>query len=297
MGYLIQNDFKKLIQAENLAQILGNDYSILDSLALSAVQTATSYLTQKYITAQEFQDTQRWDSTVVYKATNRAYLDAPAYNAAATYAFGALVLQAGSVYKCTTAISVAEPFNPAHWTLLGAQYAMFYAAYPNPLFTLTNVYVVGDLVFWGTSSWRCLKATVGGSHESDLQAVYSQQIPYGNAFPDSPGQTQWQVVAPVPYTIPAGTDILDTTYWTAGDNRNQELLNYTIDIALYRMHKRIAPRNIPDLRVKAYDDAIRWLKDAGAVANSGITADLPRIQPRSGARIRWGGDVRKQTGY
>lgn len=297
MAYLILNDFKKLIQQENLSQIIGSDYSILDSLALSAVQTATSYLTQKYITAQEFQDTQKWDSTVVYKAANRVYLDAPAYNAAGTYILGALTLQAGNVYKCTTAITVAEAFNPAHWGLLGVQYALFYAKYPNPLFTLTNNYNIGDLVFWGTSSWRCLRATDHGSHEGALQSVYSQQIPFNNIFPDAIGQTQWTAIAPIPYTIPATTDILNTTYWAPGDNRNQELLNYTIDIALYRVHKRIAPRNIPDLRVKAYDDAIKWLKDAGAVNNSGITADLPRIQPKSGARIRWGGDVRKQNNY
>lgn len=296
MAYLIQNDFKKLIQQENLSAIIGNDQSILDSQALSAVQTATSYLTQKYITAQEFQDTQKWDATVVYKATNRVYLDAPAYVSTITYSVGNLVLQAGSVYRCNTS-GATGAFDPTQWDMLGLQYTLFYAAYPNPLFILTNVYKTEDIIFWGTSSWRCLIATVTGSHTADLQAVYSQQIPYANTFPDTPGQTQWQAIAPIPYTVPAGTDILNTTYWTPGDSRNQELLNCVIDITLYRVHKRIAPRNIPDLRVKAYDDAIKWLKDAGDVGNSGITADLPVKQPKSGGRIRWGGNVRTQTTY
>jgi hypothetical protein len=296
MSYLIQADYKKLIQTENLSQIIGNDFSILDSVSLSAIQTATSYLTQKYITGQEFQDTAKWNSAVVYKATNRVYLDAAAYVTTNTYNVGDLTLQAGNISRCNTGATTGA-FDPTKWDLLGAQYAIFYAAYPNPLFILSNTYLVGDLVFWNTSSWRCQIATVGGSHEADLQAVYSQQIPYNNSFPGSPGQTQWVAVVPIPYVVPAATDILNTTYWTPGDSRNQELLNFVMDIALYRMHKRIAPRNIPDLRIKAYDDAIKWLRDAGDVGNSGITADLPVKQPKSGGRIRWGGNVRTQTGY
>lgn len=296
MAYLIQSDYKKLIQTENLSAIIGNDQSVLDSTALSAVQTATSYLTQKYIVAQEFQDTGKWDSAIVFKVTNRVYLDAPVYVAATIYAVGNLALQAGSVYRCNTA-GATGAFDATKWDLLGAQYAMFYAGFPNPLFILTSVYKVGDLVFWGTSSWQCITATVIESHTGQLQSVYSQNIPYGNTFPDTPGQRQWSAVAPIPYTVPAATDILNTTYWTPGDNRNQELLNCVIDITLYRVHKRIAPRNIPDLRVKAYDDAIRWLRDAGDVGNSGITADLPVRQPKSGGRIRWGGNIRTQNTF
>jgi hypothetical protein len=294
LAYLINSDFKKLIQSENLSQVIGNDQSILLSMALTAVAECTSYLVQRYITTQEFQDTLQWDGTKQYKATNRVFLDASAYNPAATYTLGVLVLQAGNVYRCSTAIPVAEAFNPAHWTLLGAQYAMFYAKYPNNLFQVTATYGVGDLVFWNDRSWKCLIATVAGTHNSNLQAVYSQQIPYGNSFPDAIGQTQWQGQAPIPYAVPAATDILNTNYWTAGDNRNQQLVSYTIDIALYHVHSRIAPRNIPDLRVKRYDDAIKWLKMAG---QGDITADLPIIQPKSGGRIRWGGMVRTQTGY
>jgi len=294
--YLIQSDYKRIIQSENLQALIGSDQSILDSLALSAVQTATSYLTQKYITAQEFQDTLEWDPAVVYKATNRVYLDADAYVPATVYAIGNLVLQGGNIYRCNTA-GATGAFNAAQWDLLGAEYTMFYASYPNPLFLLTNVYAVGDVVFWNSNSWKCLIATVTDSHWADLQSGYSQNIPYGNILPDAVGQNQWQAIAPIPYTVPAATDILDTAYWTPGDNRNQELLNAVIDITLYRVHKRIAPRNIPDLRVKAYDDAIKWLKDAGDVGSSGITADLPVKQPKSGGRIRWGGNVRRVTDF
>ena len=83
-------------------------------------------------------------------------------------------------------------------------------------------------------------------------------------------------------------------YWKFGDNRNQQLVNYFIDIALYHVHSRISPRNIPDLRVKRYDDAIKWLKMAG---RGDITAELPLIQPKQGARVRYGGQVKNINTY
>ena len=295
MAYLILSDFKKIIQSENLNQVIGNDMNVLTSGMQTAAAECISYLVQKYITAQEFQDTLPWSNTAVYKATNRVYLDAPAYNASAIYAIGDLTLQSGNVYRCNTTISVAEPFTAGHWTLIGAQYAMFYVGYPNPLFQLSTTYSVNDLVYWNDRSWKCLIATIGLSHEGALQSVYTQQIPPGNSFPDAPGQNQWEGKAPIPYVVPAGMLPTDTSYWTAGDNRNQQLVMYVIDITLYHIHKRIAPRNIPDLRVKAYDDAKKWLKDAAQ--GDYITADLPRIQPRSGARIRWGSNVRTQNVY
>ncbi len=296
MSYIILNDFKSLIQSQNLMQILGNDLSILATNIQKAQKEAISYLVQKYLTAQEFQDTNEWDPTLSYKATNRVYLDAAAYVTANTYNVGALTLEGGNVYQCNTA-NTTGVFAPANWNLLGAEYAIFYVDFPNPLFNLNNVYAVGDIVFWGTSSWQCLTATIPETHIGDLQAIYSQQIPATNSFPGSSGQTQWQAIAPIPYVVPAATSILNTTYWTPGDNRNPQLVGYTIDIAVYHATPRLAPNNIPDIRVKRYDDAIKWLKDAGDVGSSGITADLPVKQPKSGGRIRWGGNVRRANDY
>jgi len=54
MAYLIQSDYKKLIQADNLAQILGNDYTMLPQIESAAVSEVTSYLVQKYDVAKEF---------------------------------------------------------------------------------------------------------------------------------------------------------------------------------------------------------------------------------------------------
>lgn len=44
-----------------------------------------------------------------------------------------------------------------------------------------------------------------------------------------------------------------------GDNRNAMLVGLTVDIAIYYMYK--TQESIPNIRVKAYDDAVAILKD------------------------------------
>lgn len=62
------------------------------------------------------------------------------------------------------------------------------------------------------------------------------------------------------------------------DPRNQKLVEVVCTIALYHMHKRLSPNNIPDFRKKEYDgdgdayimSAIKWLM---LVRNGDITPD------------------------
>lgn len=41
---------------------------------------------------------------------------APLYSSSSTYALKDCVMYEGKLYRCTTAISTAESWNPAHWT-------------------------------------------------------------------------------------------------------------------------------------------------------------------------------------
>ncbi len=52
------------------------------------------------------------------------------------------------------------------------------------------------------------------------------------------------------------------TYFTKGDNRNQQMVAYMLDIMIYRMYTRIAPKNIPEDRKHNYDIALIWLQNA-----------------------------------
>lgn len=294
MSYLISSDYKKVVQAENLLQVTGSDLSILSGIELLAQAEAISYLTQKYDTSVEFTDTLVFNPAVSYKAGQRVYLDGAAYSATATYTIDDIVVQNKNVYICTTAVTSAEAFDPNKWELLGAQYKIFYVTLPKQAFDYMLYYSKGDEVYWKNKTYICQIASVSMTHEAALQLGTYSNEPLQNVFPDDPvnGQTYWG--AGTAYSVTAGTLPTDTSKWTAGDNRSQQLVSYCCDIALYHVHSRIAPRNIPELRVKRYDDAIEWLKAAG---QGKITAALPLIQPKRGRRVRFGGNVKNQNSY
>lgn len=295
MAYLQRNDYKQLIQADNLNQIINSDATILSGVELAAQAEAISYLTQKYIVTEEFADLLTWSTTVSYKAKQRVTIDAAAYNATSgTYVPTDLVLQAGNIYECAANIAVPEPFAPVKWVLIGPQYKIFYVTLPADEFNLNHAYKVGDSVFWKDSVYTCKIATGSLTQEQYIQYGLYSNVPAANVFPDDPdnGVIFWGVG--VPYSLNPGVRPDESDFWTAGDNRNPQLVNYFIDIVLYHVHTRIAPRNIPELRVKRYDDAIKWLKMAG---RGEITAALPLIQPKSGARIRFGGHIKNVNSY
>lgn len=293
--YLIKADYRKQIQDVNLNQIISSDNAILDSAQLTAQAESLSYLRQKYDVDKEFTDTTIWSNSLPYSALNRVYLDADAYSITSTYALNALTLYNGSVYKCTTAVTVAEPFNTAKWLLLGAQNTLYYAKLPALQFNLKRTYKVGDVVYWVDRTYTCLKPTTILSHETALQYGAYSNLPLQNVFPDDPneGAKYWRP-ANTAYTVSAGTSINDSTKWTKGDNRDQQMVTYMIDITLFHVHSRLAPRNVPQLRIDRYTHAIQWLQMAGQGA---ITASLPLLQPSQGNRIRYGGNIKNQNSY
>lgn len=293
MSYLIIQDFKKQIQSDNLQQIIGSDLEVLKTAELQAIEEAYGYLTQKYDTAQEFTDTSIWNIQSPYQATDRIYLDAPAYSATLTYSLNVLTSHSGKVYKCTTAITTGEAFNPAKWQLIGDQYDMYFAKYPKPLFNYLQTYRTGDQVFWKNKNYTAQRNSPAADPMNIQYRVYGN-VPPPSVFPDDPAEGSVYWGSGTAYTVPAGTLPTDTNFWTAGDNRTQSVLMIVIDIALFHLHSRIAPRNVPDLRKERYLNAIDMLK---AFAGGSMTAKLPVLQPKSGARIRFGGNIKNINSY
>jgi hypothetical protein len=153
---------------------------------------------------------------------------------------------------------------------------------------------VGDRVFWKNKSYTCRVQTQTLSHELSLQYYQTNNVPYTNAFPDDAqfGLQQWGTGEP--YIIDAGTDILNQSIWADTDNRDQQMVMYLVDITLYHLHSRIAPRNIPQLRMDRYDAAIEWLK---MCAKGDVSPGLPVLQPRQGSRVRYGSQIRNINSY
>jgi len=222
-------------------------------------------------------------------------------------------LQAGNVYINTTPVTTPSAFNPAQWDLLGPQYNIFYVSYPYPQFDYYGFYSIGDKVYWAGNVYTALQPSQYIGHDAELQIGQILPTNVRNVFPNSgtEGIQVWGVG--VSYSIPAGTLPTDATKWTDGDNRDQKLLMVCIDICLYHLHARIAPQNIPNLRVERYigkqEDraisvkkvtyptysALGWLQ--AAAEGDDITPAMPRVQPNSGMRIRHGGVPKNINSY
>lgn len=67
--------------------------------------------------------------------------------------------------------------------------------------------------------------------------------------------------------------LIDTDYAKTGNDRNQLLVLKTVDIALYNIHSILNPKQIPDIRIKRYDDAIAWFMQVnrGEINPVGLT--------------------------
>ncbi len=74
--------------------------------------------------------------------------------------------------------------------------------------------------------------------------------------------------------IPKDTtwDVVPSNFFVKGDNRSRLMKKILVNLAIFELHKLINPRNIPDLRLEAKDDAMTLL---GKIESGKVTADLP----------------------
>lgn len=292
MAYLRYQDYIKTIQDVNLQQIISGDDTQRTLSEVAAQEIVIERLTAKYDTSREFTDTNPYSFTTSYLAGQRAELNFPAYNALTAYVVNNLAVNAGSAYICTT--NTTGVFTPGNWFLLGKQYDLFYITYPYPYFSYSLFYNVNDKVFYKNNVYTAKIATKSIDQQGALQFGVLDNIPPPNIFPDDVtlGTTYWGVG--VPYSVTAGVLTTDITKWTKGDNRNPSLVRRVVQICVYDIHERIAPRGIPEQRANAYTEAIAWLD----MAKEGeITVRLPLIQPKIDGRIRYGGAVRNINNY
>ncbi len=289
--YLTDNDYIT-IQNNQLNQIVQGNYDRLYAAERAAQEEISSYLVQRFDISNEFTNTGTWDKTITYNPGDRIYLDAPLFSTANSYGTNDLVTFNNLIYSANLNI-IPGIFNTSQWTLLGKKYDLFYGKFPFTQFNINNYYTKGDQVFWKGFIWTAVTNTTTISGEDAIQYVYYSNIPLSNVFPDSLANSDNQFWAnKTAYNIPAGTLPTDSTKWVKGDNRGQQTMLYLIDLSIYHLHSSIAPMNIPELRVKRYDDACKWLR---RVSLGEITANFPLKQPSQGLKRKYGGKVRNQN--
>lgn len=85
-------------------------------------------------------------------------------------------------------------------------------------------------------------------------------------------------------------------YWRLRDPRDPKLVGFAVDVTLFNLFTRVAPRKIPELRVSLYNQAKEWLT---MVRDGNMTPDLPRPlkQADNSDTIRWGSNAPQQYHY
>lgn len=86
---------------------------------------------------------------------------------------------------------------------------------------------------------------------------------------------------------------VDAIFSATGSNRDPVILMYAVAIALYLLHERINPRQIPEFRKERYNAAMDWLE---AVKNEEINPPgLPVPSTGDKDYIRYGSNPRRSN--
>ncbi len=224
MAYLRQRDYDRVILDAELQQIIDTDKGIQSLAELTSKAEVYKWLKQKYYLDWEFTDTNIFSQSAIYTGNNRVELYFTAYDITKTYVVGALVskIDANGInqqYVCKTAITVPAAFDPTKFTNIGVQYDLCYLQLPYPLFQLiTGFYKPGDIVFWKGNLYICQKGTQQLDKNNRIQAVFDQDIPFPNIFPDDSqnGVSFWG--NPIPYNIAGLAPNIPVSTYTAWSN-------------------------------------------------------------------------------
>lgn len=133
--------------------------------------------------------------------------------------------------------------------------------------------------------WSSVTAYVVGNHVHDAEGNIYISIQNGTNKP----------VTDVLYWTPV-TVTVNSTYWAEGDNRYSLFIELAMDMALYLLHARINPRNIPDLRIERNKEALDQLDRWASGTDNAEVKELD-AEAKEGYSITWQSATDKMNNY
>lgn len=95
--------------------------------------------------------------------------------------------------------------------------------------------------------------------------------------------------------VPANTNHNDDDFWETVEPRDPLIVEFMVDLTLYRIHSRLAPNQIPEHRIQRRDDAIAFLKKVAKFEiNTGWT---PADAENGNSAISWGSNTKESKTY
>lgn len=170
MGYLLYSDYNRIIQTENLQQIISNDDSIRLYSEQAAYEEVISYLIQKYDVGQEFEDTQIYSMTGIYNAGQTVQLSGVTYSGATTYNSNDIVQYNNLCYYCSGTSQGLLPFqHPQHWEYKGTE------------FNSAITYLDSEYVIYSGSTYYTSGSSVGIPGETGSTWIFQPSQTYSSA--------------------------------------------------------------------------------------------------------------------
>lgn len=108
----------------------------------------------------------------------------------------------------------------------------------------------------------------------DLDAIFISINAYSNSATYSEGDyvhSNWEIYKA---KVDSPGALTNNDDWEKGDPRNQRLVEVIVDIAVYNMHSRLTPSNIPQIRIERYESATSWCE---MVLKNQLNPGLPKL--------------------
>jgi hypothetical protein len=176
-------------------------------------------------------------------------------------------------------------------------YTKVFKDYKN--FSTATAYAVGDLIYYTEVAWAGTTTYALNARISYNGNIYkSLQAANLNKNPETQ-PTWWSLVCEDELffyciLVSTGNYPENATYFTQGDNRNPIIREYVINLAIYELQYRIAPRNIPEWRRIQHDEIISHL---GRISDGKDTLLLDTYADDKGHNIEYEFITKKSFDY
>lgn len=322
--FLISADYKRRILEYDLEQLVMDstdpnnqytrnlDFDVLYAVELQAEAEITSYLIKRYDLAEVFRPTTVFDIYNQYTANSLVQVIEQEFQTGVTYNIGDRFSYSAApnedyIYTCSNTGYTGNTPNLAPTYFSGGivkNGQLFYTPAPAQPYLINNSYPVGSVVFYKDY----LYTATTYNDNSRLIEFQGTDVASDNGSAYIPGVTKdWEkywTKSPSKYIVQGRYPDYDYTsgYWAMGDNRNQLIVQFMLDITLYHTAARVNPRNVPELWAIRYDGNTPY-QTGGTIGllkkiNEGqMNLAVPELAPIQGQSIFWTSDARRNLDY
>lgn len=299
--FLTDNDYLKVSLSESVRELIEENYNEWLNAEQVAMKEMISYIKQRYDTDTVFVGTTVFNYSYTYKAKRLVSYTEDEYNELTAYSVGDRVSYDGYIYQCIQAAQGIKISNEAYWVQRVKDGTLYHGTTPEADWDKDTSYEVGDVVFYKDKTYTAVQSnknilptsstaiwgsgtayTIAADQTPDIE--YHEEITYALndkvTFEGLTYKAKGATVGNLPTNATYWEEQADYYVWTLGDNRNELLVRFLLDMANYHFMRAIPGNAIPIHVKEAYNGnspsevggAIGWLKNVG---KGTVSCDLP----------------------